>query len=89
MTVAPPLSAGLITMFVFAESFFSALKSSGSVFFFLGRVGYAVLQTQLVHRDAVSRLLLPIGGLYLLLDWSLRQLVPLNGPLLVPSVAMI
>ena len=35
----------------------------------------------------VSRLLLPIGGFHLLLDWSFSLEVLLNGPVLDLSVA--
>ena len=37
--MAPPLSAGLITMLLFAESSLSALSCAVSMFFFVGRVG--------------------------------------------------
>ena len=89
MTVAPPLSAGLITMLLFAESSFSALSCAVSMFLFVGRGGMLSCRPISFIVITVSRLLLPIGGLYLLSDWSLRQLVSSKGPILVPSVALV
>ena len=59
-----------------------------SMFFFVGRS--SMLSCRLISFIVimVSRLLLPIGRLYLLIGWSLRQLVSLKGPILVPSVAL-
>ena len=88
MTVAPPLSAGLITMLLFAVSSLSALSCAVSMFFFVGLVGTLSYRPIAFIVITVSRLLLPTGGLYLLNDWSLRQLVSLKGPILVPSVAL-
>ena len=65
MTVAPPLSVGLITMFVFTESSFSGLRWSGSVLFFLGQGGMLSCRPSSFIVMTVSRLMLPIGGLYL------------------------
>ena len=36
----------------------------------------------------VSRLLLPVGGFHLLLDWSLKLAVSSMGPILDPSVTV-
>ena len=70
MTVAPPLSAGLITMLLFAESSLSALSCVVSMFFYTGHDGMLSCRPISYIVITVSRLLLPIGGLYLLIDWS-------------------
>ena len=64
ITVVPPLSAGLITMLVFAKMSLSALSCVVLTLFFVGHGRMVSCRPISFIMIMGSRLLLPIGGLY-------------------------
>ena len=83
MTMAPPLSAGLMMIVSLSTSDLRASFSAGVMFFRLGALILVSSKPSSLMLIMVSKLLGPVGGIQLDTLLSLRSRVLLKGPILV------